>query len=308
MMEEAQSSPVAALAQEIRAAFRKGTILDLSAAEPLAWARALDFLLVRSDFDPALYAARQFSAAHPNLDYPSNIVTLLSRLPPVAADLLPFEDDPTQEIQVVKRAGAKAVLLLFGDLTHRLGAPIGAIHRWMGRLPVSLVYLRDFRRLFFLDGIPSLGVGRSQAVARLREITSALGCGSVLCYGFSMGGFPALHYALDLGAEAALGIGGLYSVPAGVPRARPLEPYFQHPVSKTSVALRDLYEAAARVPRAALVYGDENERDRDRALYMAGLPSVTFRPVKGYAHHHLVIELIRRGEFGDVLKSGLGLE
>ena len=49
-------------------------------------------------------------------------------------------------------------------------------------------------------------------------------------------------------------------------------------------------------------------RDRDRALYMAGLPSVTFRPVKGYAHHHLVIELIRRGEFGDVLKSGLGLE
>jgi hypothetical protein len=297
----------ASLAEVIRSAFATGATLDLSRAKPPNWADAIDVLMVRGDFDPACYAARQLAAANPNLTYPRKIIDLIDRLPPADATLLPFSDNPSEEIQIVKRDEANTVLFLFGDLFYRFGAHTAAIHRWVGLLPVSLVYLRDFRRIFFLDGIPSLGLGRDATIAGLRDISAALGCDRILCFGYSMGAFAALHYALDLEADAAVAFGGVYKLPPIVNSRAPAE-YFRHPVCKKVFDLRKLFEAASRSPKALIVYGEQNPRDRDSATYLGGLPSVRLHSVGDYPFHHLVAELIRRGEFANLLVTALGLQ
>src|SRR6185312_4522808 len=90
----------------------------------------------------------------------------------------------------------------------KIGLPIALMHRWAGRLNASLIYLRDFQRFHYLRGITSLGATRDAAIAELRRIVTSLGARRVVCYGNSAGGFAALHYALDLGANAAVSMGG----------------------------------------------------------------------------------------------------
>src|SRR3981081_919874 len=108
----------------------------------------------------------------------------------------------------MRRQDCDAVLFCFCAFQGTLGLPVNLVHQWLGRMPASLVYVRDLRELWGACGFPTLGSDRTAAVNALRRIASELGGRRIYTFGVSRGGYPALYYGLKLRARAVLSLGG----------------------------------------------------------------------------------------------------
>ena len=129
-------------------------------------------------------------------------------MPPAPVGEGDFADDPASDVQIARRAGCDTVLLAFCGQGHEIGPPMPMMHRWLGGLGASVVYLRDFNGCKYLGGIKSLAADRPASLEALRRIVDQLGGRRILCYGNSAGGFGALDYGLALGADAILCMAG----------------------------------------------------------------------------------------------------
>jgi hypothetical protein len=285
--------------REIEAAYADRRPPDFDTVEPIRWATAVDALFAAGAIDATAHAVRHLYARCPDVDYVRNLFDLFERMPPRGD--LPFEDDRSRDVQVVKRAGADTAMILFSGAHGRLGMPLAAIHRWLARMNCSLVYLRDFRRLYYQAGVPSLGPTRAATVAGLRRITAALGALDVVTYGNSGGGgFAALQYAVELEARSAVSFAGATNLSlafnahlSGV--ANKIRGH--EAVRDATLDLRPLYAAVRDRPRAFLVCAEHFWDDRLHAEHLAGLPAVTIEIVAGCDQHNVSRELIRRGQY-----------
>lgn len=294
------------LVGEIRAAFGQGQTPQFRDVDLKYWPEALDRLLDEGELTLVECIARALLDLRPDLGFARSLCTMFDRLPAIGQD--DFKDDIARDLQIIRKRDADVVLLVFCGLNHRPGMPLPLIHRWLARLPAHLIYLRDFQRLCFLDGIGSLG-NRQSSLTALRRILNSLGPMRLACLGVSAGGFPALRYGLDLGADAVLSL-------AGMPN---LTPEFNSHLRFAGIAarlrdrlpgaeldLRPLYMSAPRVPRSLFVYGDSNWDDRIQSESMLGVPSAAFLPLANYSWHLVFVEMIRLNLFGDVLKWAIG--
>jgi hypothetical protein len=292
------------LMRELETAFRETRVPDFSSGNLEGWTSALHNIMVQGDLDCAMYAAKHISTVFPSIEYVRNVRELFDHLPPADDRLLPFRDNAENDVQVVRRPNADAVILLFCAFPHLLGTPLSAIHRWLGRLPASLIYLNDPKNLAYLQGIQSLGPDRETTLAGLQEIIGSLGARRILCYGDSAGGFSALHYGVDLGAEAVLGTGAITNVAlefnAKLRQVRRIMPLHRH-FPGLSVDLRERFAAVRQPPRTLLVYAENNWDDRLHAWHLSNLSCVTLRKVPNYAKHNVTLELIQRNEYQSVL-------
>ena len=139
----------------------------------------------------------------------------------------------------------------------------------------------------------------------MRRLVSALGGRRIVCYGNSGGVFAALHYGLDLKAEAVLCLSGTTNISAQ---------FNSHLLSGTDngsangklpeakVDLRRAYRIAERPPRARIVYAEHNWDDRLHAEHMKGLPTVTLQAVPGTANHNVIMDLVLRGGYEVLLE------
>jgi len=296
-----QPTDPATLADEIEAAFRERRSPALGERNVAGHraAAAIDVVFARGDLAAAEHAARLLYSKSPGFRYARNLCAVFDRMPP-ADRQLPFADDLTKEVQIVPRNDAETVVLLFCGNSHRLGMPLSAIHRWLGLIPASLGYLRDFRCLSYLTGLSSLGPDREATLTSLRGIIASLGGRRTVCCGNSGGAFAALHYGLDLGSEAVLSLSGATNLSPefnmhlrqAVNSAR-----LRSDLSPELVDLRRLYGTADRPPRALLLYGQNNWDDRLHAEHLSGLPTVSLQAVEDHDEHNVVVELIKRGQF-----------
>jgi hypothetical protein len=291
------------MARAIAHSLKRGRALDLSRSMPAQWARAVDRLCLDGDIDAAAHGARYLHAAFPQFEFAAKLSKCFDCLP-AAVDQLPFKDDLSREVQVVANPAADAVLIVFCGRFHRIGMSLSAMHRWFGRLPASLIYLRDFRHLFYLAGLSSLGADRDDTIAALRRIVAALNGRRTLCLGASAGTYPALHYGLDLGAEAVVGLAGAIDLSvdfnAQLTGAGTIARLHAE-LPDAAIDLRRAYAAAAKVPYARIVYGGDNWDDRLHAESMSGLPTITLEAVDACDNHNVTLELIRRGQFEPML-------
>jgi hypothetical protein len=287
----------------IAASLREHRIPDLNRAYLPQWAAALNMLMNDGHLEAAEFGARHLYAAHPAVSYSRNLCAAFDRMP-AAGRQLPFADDPGKELQAVPRQGADTALILFCGAGHRLGAPVPFLHRWLGLLPAHLIYLRDFRQLFYLAGLDSLGPDRAATLQSLRALVASLGATRIVCYGNSAGGFAALHYGLDLGAESVLAMNGPTNLDVGFNthlRMYRTAKRVGEEVPDAVTNLRSAYEAAADPPRALLVYGNGQWDDRLQAEDMAGLPTVTLCPMEKVKEHNTAMQAILRDQFQDLL-------
>jgi hypothetical protein len=280
---------------------RRAPSLDL----PLAnWAAAMDLLFLLGNLEVLEFSARHFNAVYPDFLLTKNICDFFDKLPPPVADR-PFVDEIANAVQQVPLAGAETALLLFCDQRHCLGMPLGAAHRWLARLPASLVYLRDFRRHYFLAGIHELGDDRAATLAALKGIAAGLGATRLRCLGSSMGVFGALHYGLALEAEMVVGLAGPTNLTSDFNRhlrwRDSVERIERELPGVEPKDMRATYLAAARRPRGRLYYADSDWDDRLQSEWMEGVPGFQFEAVEDFAGHNVTMELIRRGHFGEVL-------
>ena len=186
----------------------------------------------------------------------------------------------------------------------RLGLPLPLIHRWLAPLPASLIYLRDLENVYYLNGVRTLGPSREATLTRLRRIIASLNARRIVCYGVSAGGFAALDFGLELGADAVLCMGGMTNVSPEFNLYTTRQKKFLAVQSRFRDARLDMLEAysnAARPPRVCLVYGQNNWDDRIQAEHMAGLSSVTLCAIENCKEHNVTVQAIIRGEFDGLL-------
>src|SRR5262249_37523749 len=244
----------------------------------------------------AAHGARLLQETFPRFAFAQNLCEMYDRMP-VADGQLPFAEAGDKEVQIVPHSASDAVLLLFCGRSHRLGLPLPVMHRWLGLLPASLIYLRDFRLLFYLKGLPSLGADRAATLAALREIVASLNGRRLFCCGSSVGTYAALHYGLDLGAEAVIGFAGTIKLDLEFNQQTPMEQTIarlHQELPNGAIDLREAYAGAERAPRVHIVCGDGAWDDRMQAETLAGLPTVTFDCLNDCATHNVTMELIRR--------------
>lgn len=291
------------LARHLRQCFETGDEVRSSAADAKLWFLALGELTGRGTLAEAGFAARHLLSAFPGSAYIRHAAMLLDRMPPEVEDpaFASFVDRPDEAVQVVRRAGARSLLLAFCGRHGSLGMPVNVAHRWFGGLGVHVAYLRDPSGGLYQDGLPALGGDRPATASALRRLADDLGADRIVCYGNSTGGYAALLYGLDLGAAAVLAFNAVVIAP--VERAGRLGG-----AARTGTPRHDLgalYAGAARRPLAHLVYGASNADDVASAGAMAGTPGVTFEAVPDCDGHDAHAALIERGRFGPLLRARL---
>src|SRR5262249_43349314 len=137
----------------------------------------------------ARHATRLLHAAFPRLAFARNLRAILERIPPAERTHSAFRDDPTKDVQIVGKNSDVVALLFCGGTAAEasfhpfsLGLPLPLIHRWLARQPASLIYLRDFENVYFLNGVRSLGPSREATLADLRRIIASLNGPRIACY------------------------------------------------------------------------------------------------------------------------------
>jgi hypothetical protein len=295
----------AILTPEIEAAAAENRAPDFSVAGPGSWAQVLDRLLVAGRIEIVGSAARQFHSAFPRSAFGRTLCTLLDRLPP-AAEGPAFADIGTKDFQLAGRNRSETFVLMFCDASHQFGIPLFAAHRFFGRLPATFAYLRDFRRLLFLDGVPSLGSNLQATLAAIRTHAASIGARRIICLGNSGGTFAALKYGLELEAEAVVGFAGPTNLaPEFTEHLRPIPLALTKKAANllpaAEIDLRKVYADAESPPRVALRYGANNWDDRIQAEHLRGFPKVSLLPIPGLQSHNVLVELIRRDQLQPLL-------
>jgi pimeloyl-ACP methyl ester carboxylesterase len=290
------------LISQLEDAFISGRPPILGNATPARWAGAChDLLEADCRLDLLEYAARLLHPAYPELTYLETIVAWFDAVPSHLPMPLDFRDRPSAEIQIVRRVNSDAVLLCFCAQQGTLGIPVNFSHLWLGRLPASLVYVKDFRNLYGGGGYPSLASDRAGSVRELRRIAESLGAARIYTLGVSLGGYAALYYGLRLGAAGALSLGGSTDLtPGTVERLGPPPAEYAGVLSQVpdyARNLRKLYEREQTTPKLLLAFSAGNPFDREQAQGMSGLPNVELVAVDDCAHHNVIDPLIRRGEY-----------
>ena len=290
-----------ALVHELEIAYAAGTApAVVEHASPYQWANACHDLFEAGRIEIVEYAARYLRSVYPQLTYLTTLVALFDALPRHLPAPLAFCDDPTAEIQIVRRSNCDNVLLCFCAGKGTLGLPVNFIHQWLGRLPTSLVYIKDFRDLSGGCGFPTLGPDRASAIAAFRRIANELGGKRIYTLGVSFGGYAALYYGLELQAISVLCLGGATdNTPEFVNTQGPVPPAYlrlwEH-APDYAKSLRETCESALHTTRILIAYSAGYPRDRQQAERLAGLPNVELVQVD-YAQHNVVEPLIRQREF-----------
>jgi hypothetical protein len=304
MLQNAPRADLSKLSSEIEAAFRERRAPFAPLANIAEWCAALRETLVRGRLEPVLHAIEYLRAGFPASDYLGRLCRIFERMPPTDESYLPFDDLVWNEVQIVPRKNSKTVMLVFCGRGEGGGLPLCLLHRWLGRLPVSLVYLRDLRVLFYLAGIRSLGESRRATMDSLRRIVASVGGRRTLCYGNSIGGFAALLYGLDLRSEAVLSIGGVTNVAPDFNvhlRSASSVARLSRELPGNAVDLQQAYRGSKQTPRVRLVFAEHNWDDRLYAEHMRGLPNVALQTVPDSANHNITDDLIYRGEYAGLL-------
>ncbi len=117
-------------------------------------------------------------------------------------------DDQTAEVQIVGVEGADTTIVIFGGIDFGLSSlPFGYVDALLSSYRANVVYLRDFAFRAYFEGISSLAPTAEQTLDRLREILERLGTRRLITIGYSVGGFAAIRYGAQLGAQAAISFG-----------------------------------------------------------------------------------------------------
>jgi amino acid adenylation domain-containing protein len=290
----------------LEAAYASDQALALALGNHTQWAGGCHLLWEAGRIDLVEYSARLLHAFFPEQTYIESLVAFFDSVPRHWPAPLPFEDDPAAEIQIVRNRASDTLLMCFCARNGTLGLPLNFIHQWLGRLPVNLMYIKDFRHMSGGCGYPSLGANRAAAIAAFQRIAGELRCQRIYTFGVSLGGYSALYYGLRLNAVAVFNLAGSTDfTPSFVDS---LGPVSREHLDLRRMApdylrnMRQLYASQQFRPRVLNVYSISMPRDRLQAEQMAGLNGVELVGVDGGVLHNVIEPLIRARQLMPLLR------
>jgi tetratricopeptide (TPR) repeat protein len=201
--------------------------------------------------------------------------------------------DPGLEMQVCPVAGAETVLLVFTGSNDTVAMPLPLFDSFLAAWNVSVVYLKDFRRLRFLNGIASIGGDYLATLDALRAVCDGLGVRRLCTFGNCDGGFGAIRYGVELGAARVVAFGSPTHTPPETPARLEQARNFMRRRLATLVPdeMTDLRPIVATQPGRTcidLFYDADDARDTLHAQHLGGLPGVTLTPRPGQGRRDLL--------------------
>jgi tetratricopeptide (TPR) repeat protein len=195
-------------------------------------------------------------------------------------------DEEEADVLVAECVGARTVVIVFTGTNDRVWLPLPMFDRYLAALGVSAVYLKDFRRLLFMQGVQSLGDSYNAAISALRRIQRGLKAKRICAFGHSGGGRAAIRYGLELGAARIVSIAGATGPapclnPAAYPRDQIIQARTLQHVPADMLDLKPFLQQRPSRAKITLVYGVDSASETASARYLEDLPSVRLQPVFG---------------------------
>ncbi|NOY62740.1 MAG: hypothetical protein GXP10_06245, partial [Gammaproteobacteria bacterium] len=198
-------------------------------------------------------------------------------------------DGNAKELTPAVSKNSSGIVLVFTGMHGNVWMPCSFLDYYFAALNLSAFYLRDYQRLLFLNGIASLGKDFLSTVNRLREIIEGTGIQRLFTFSASAGGFAAIRYGLELGAETALCFSPPFNLTQDFlehdPRGKIVQRRLLSKVDNNVLDARSLIESASNSMAVHTYYGDGVVTDRRHSEYLLGVQSVTLHPLEGCKNH-----------------------
>ena len=107
--------------------------------------------------------------------------------------------------------GAQNLIVGFGGSLGRLNMAIFMVLEALDSAKCDLLLLAEFKKLHFDQGIEGYARSMPELMNKVGDFARQRGYRSIITYGTSMGGFPALRGGDMLGADRAISIGGRFA-------------------------------------------------------------------------------------------------
>jgi tetratricopeptide (TPR) repeat protein len=238
----------------------------------------------------------------------------LARILPSDGALLrpPIVDDVSKDVVVGQADRSDKLVLVFTAQNDAVNMPIAMFDRYLAKLGVSAIFLKDFNRLLHVNGVVSLGDSLESTLSTLRGLITRMGARRIYCIGASAGGFAAIRYGAELGVERVVSFAGETFDPQ---RARSkLEPGLTHirrklegRFSSEQTDLRQFLVSRRPATRFELFYPADAPRDAEQAKHLEGMEGVTLHPIAGCDVHELMLWMALREDLGARLASLLDI-
>jgi hypothetical protein len=289
-------------------------------AEPVVqWARSIGDDASEREWDLAQFVLFHYASLDcsenkegtaPSAGRPSRLGDWLA-LSPAGDDLKrsvalePLNND----IQISRATGSDCVVLVFLGLANQAMLPTPIFDRFLAALGVTALYIQDRNRQLGNAGVLSAGESFDATVRYLRETISALGGKRCVTIGSSAGGFAAIRYGLELGAEIMLSFAGPTNVTAEFMEndgraktvIRRLQKFPRHMLD-----IRPQILAASGRGEVHIVYGELHSQDRMHAEYLRDCPGVHLHPLVDSAEHESIRTLVRQSKLFPMLCDLIG--
>lgn len=201
--------------------------------------------------------------------------------------------------------GSEKIIFAFTGFAGRLSLTLTTIHLTLRQFGCHIVYLTDTDGQFYIRGSEWNTPG--ELCDLLRNIAREFGATRYFTLGSSSGGYGALRYGLDLGAEAVLAYSPLITPEInGWAATRKTLGQFRKNIPGFEPNLDVHFANSKTHPKVTIAYGAQCDGDRISAELMKNLPNVTLAPADGLAHHASLRWNYSQGLFVPQIRNLLG--
>ena len=263
-----------------------------------------------------LEQARPLLVADPDRTKEQEIQTIANQAPGPAEFVRPLVvADADRDVLLAEVEGAETAVLVFTGTNDELSLPLPLFDRYLAALHLTTIYLKDFNRLRFLLGIQSLSNDYAGTIDALRDMLHRLGVKRVCTIGNCVGGFGAIRYGVELGADSILSFGAPTFSPSDQPAnmeegRRFMRTRLEAKVPPGMTDLKPFLESARYDSQILLFYEEQDPRDRMNALRLSDLKGVSLHPQRELSYRLLRRLVLSHQDFqsmlGELLAGSVG--
>lgn len=221
--------------------------------------------------------------------------------------------DPESDVAVCEVDGAQRGVLVFTGGNDAVSMPLGIFDRYLAALPLTTIYLKDFKRLRYLLGIQSLGADYPGTLTALRTMLKRLEIKRLCTIGNCEGGFAAIRYGVELGADRILTFGApTFSPDDALTKLEQARNFMRQrlaaKVPRDMIDLKPFLETRQYNAQIDFFYEEADPRDCAHAMHISGLPGFKLHPQAGLNHRMLRQLALSNDDFRGILGNLVGVE
>lgn len=185
----------------------------------------------------------------------------------------------------------KTLIIAFTGGARRLMMPLPTFLQHVDATSVDVLLLYRHGRSFYSNGISGLANSIAGLIDVLETFLKTSQYKSVVSFGASVGGVPALLTALYLGLDRGISVGGFS-----------LE-HMRWVHIKDEEAFKRAVDRWDGTPQLLNVFGAEHEMDKKSAQEMQKMLPISLVPLVGESNHHVLDQYLQSGKLKDFLSS-----